>query len=90
MPYANFRDLEFDRQLNRIDDLVTVELLTSSSRGSSVETDKHNTMFPSRPHTNLPRSRQQYLTTQQALLSEQPRLMPSLKVADSLSTAHAS
>jgi acyl carrier protein len=29
MPYANFRDLEFDRQLNRIDDLVTVELLTS-------------------------------------------------------------
>ena len=29
MPYANFRDLEFDRQLNRIDELVTVELLTS-------------------------------------------------------------
>lgn len=29
MPYANFRDLEFDRQLNRVDDLVTVELLTS-------------------------------------------------------------
>ena len=29
MPYANFRDLEFDRQLNRIDDLFTVELLTS-------------------------------------------------------------
>ena len=29
MPYANFRDLEFDRRLNRIDDLVTVELLTS-------------------------------------------------------------
>ena len=29
MPYANFRDLEFDRQLNRIDDLITVELLTS-------------------------------------------------------------
>ena len=29
MPYANFKDLEFDRQLNRIDDLVTVELLTS-------------------------------------------------------------
>ena len=29
MPYADFRDLEFDRRLNRIDDLVTVELLTS-------------------------------------------------------------
>jgi hypothetical protein len=29
MPYANFRDLEFDRLLNRIDDLFTVELLTS-------------------------------------------------------------
>jgi acyl carrier protein len=29
MPYANFRDLEFDRQLNGIDDLFTVELLTS-------------------------------------------------------------
>ncbi len=28
MPYANFRDLEFDRQLIRIDDLFTVELLT--------------------------------------------------------------
>ena len=26
MPYANFRDLEFDRQLNRIHDLITVEL----------------------------------------------------------------
>jgi acyl carrier protein len=29
MPYANFRDLEFDRQLNRVDDLFNVELLTS-------------------------------------------------------------
>jgi acyl carrier protein len=29
MPYANFRDLEFDRRLNRIDDLFTVELLTN-------------------------------------------------------------
>ena len=29
MPYANFRDLEFDRRLNRIDDLITVELLTN-------------------------------------------------------------
>ena len=29
MPYANFTDLEFDRQLNRVDDLFTVELLTS-------------------------------------------------------------
>jgi acyl carrier protein len=29
MPYANFRDLEFDRQLTAIDDLFTVELLTS-------------------------------------------------------------
>jgi acyl carrier protein len=29
MPYANFRDLELDRQLNRVDDLFTVELLTS-------------------------------------------------------------
>jgi acyl carrier protein len=29
MPYANFRELEFDRQLNRVDDLFTVELLTS-------------------------------------------------------------
>jgi acyl carrier protein len=29
LPYADFRDLEFDRQLNRIDDLFTVELLTS-------------------------------------------------------------
>ncbi len=29
MPYADFRDLEFDRQLNRVDDLFTVELLTS-------------------------------------------------------------
>jgi acyl carrier protein len=29
MPYANFRDLEFDRQLTRVDDLFTVELLTS-------------------------------------------------------------
>jgi len=29
MPYADFRDLEFDRRLNRVDDLVTVELLTS-------------------------------------------------------------
>ncbi len=29
MPYANFRDLEFDRRLNRVDDLFTVELLTS-------------------------------------------------------------
>jgi acyl carrier protein len=29
MPYANFRDLDFDRQLNRVDDLFTVELLTS-------------------------------------------------------------
>jgi acyl carrier protein len=29
MPYANFRDLEFDRRLNRIDDLFTVDLLTS-------------------------------------------------------------
>ncbi len=27
MPYANFRDLELDRQLNRVDDLFTVELL---------------------------------------------------------------
>jgi acyl carrier protein len=29
MPYANFRELEFDRQLTRVDDLFTVELLTS-------------------------------------------------------------
>jgi hypothetical protein len=29
MPYANFTDLEFDRQLTRVDDLFTVELLTS-------------------------------------------------------------
>jgi acyl carrier protein len=29
MPYANFRDLELDRQLNRVDDLFTVELLTN-------------------------------------------------------------
>jgi len=29
MPYANFRDLDFDRKLNRLDDLFTVELLTS-------------------------------------------------------------
>jgi acyl carrier protein len=29
MPYANFRDLEFDRQVNHVDDLFTVELLTS-------------------------------------------------------------
>jgi acyl carrier protein len=29
MPYANFTDLEFDRQLNRVDDLFTVELLTT-------------------------------------------------------------
>ncbi len=29
MPYANFRELDFDRQLNRVDDLFTVELLTS-------------------------------------------------------------
>jgi acyl carrier protein len=29
MPYANFRDLEFDRQLNLVDELFTVELLTS-------------------------------------------------------------
>jgi acyl carrier protein len=29
LPYANFRDLEFDRQLNRVDELFTVELLTS-------------------------------------------------------------
>jgi hypothetical protein len=29
MPYADFRDLEFDRRLNRIDDLFTVELLAS-------------------------------------------------------------
>src|ERR1700678_2139374 len=64
--------------------------LRASSCGSSVESDKHNTMFPSRPHTNLPRNRQQYLTIQPALLSEQLRLMPSLKVADSLYTAQAS
>jgi acyl carrier protein len=32
MPYANFRDLELDRRLNRIDDLFTVELLTSFIR----------------------------------------------------------
>jgi acyl carrier protein len=29
MPYADFRDLEFDRRLDRIDDLFTVELLTN-------------------------------------------------------------
>ena len=29
MPYADFRDLEFDRRLDRIDDLMTVELLAS-------------------------------------------------------------
>jgi acyl carrier protein len=29
MPYADLRDLEFDRRLNRIDDLFTVELLMS-------------------------------------------------------------
>ena len=29
MPYANFRDLEFDRRLTQVDDLFTVELLTS-------------------------------------------------------------
>jgi acyl carrier protein len=27
MPYADFRDLEFDRRLDRIDDLFTVDLL---------------------------------------------------------------
>jgi acyl carrier protein len=29
MPYADFRDLEFDRQLNRVDDLFNVEVLKS-------------------------------------------------------------
>jgi hypothetical protein len=29
MPYADFRDLEFDRQLNRVDDLFNVEMLKS-------------------------------------------------------------
>jgi acyl carrier protein len=29
MPYASFTELEFDRQLKRVDDLFTVELLTS-------------------------------------------------------------
>ena len=29
LPYAEFRDLERDRRLNRIDDLFTVDLLTS-------------------------------------------------------------
>jgi acyl carrier protein len=29
LPYADFRDLELDRRLNRIDDLFTVDLLTS-------------------------------------------------------------
>ena len=29
MPYADFRNLEFDRRLNRFDDLFTVDLLTS-------------------------------------------------------------
>jgi acyl carrier protein len=29
MPYADFRDLEFDRRLDRIDDLFTVDLLMS-------------------------------------------------------------
>jgi len=29
LPYADFRDLELDRRLDRIDDLFTVELLTN-------------------------------------------------------------
>jgi acyl carrier protein len=29
MPYANFRDLDFDRRLNRVDELFTVDLLAS-------------------------------------------------------------
>jgi acyl carrier protein len=38
MPYADLRDLDRDRRLNRIDDLFTVDLLSRfiSSRGSSV------------------------------------------------------
>ena len=49
MPYANFRDLEFDRQLNRIDDLVTVELLTSFIMWKLRGNGKHNTMIPVSP-----------------------------------------
>jgi hypothetical protein len=46
MPYADFRDLEFDRRLNRFDDLFTVDLLVSyvqwKLRGSrAAETGAH-------------------------------------------------
>src|SRR5262249_8079817 len=42
MPYADFRALEYDRQLSRIDDLFTVDLLSSFIRwklGRSGEVD---------------------------------------------------
>ena len=85
---ANFRDLEFDRQLNGFDDLFTVEPLTSfitwrlrgnGQAGSDVpvQVSHQTTAGPTAGS----------LTIQQALLSEQPRLMPSRKVADSSSTA---
>ncbi len=61
MPYANFRDLELDRRLNRIDDLVTVELLTSFIMWKLRGTEKPKTMFPSWPPIILPGSRQRYL-----------------------------
>ena len=71
MPYANFRDLEFDRRLNRVDDLFTVELLRASSRGSSVARESYDTMFPSRFPTILPEIRHCSLIIHYALVSEQ-------------------
>jgi acyl carrier protein len=46
MPYADFRDVEFDRRLDRIDDLFTVDLLASFitwklRRRGQAESDVH-------------------------------------------------
>jgi acyl carrier protein len=51
MPYADFKDLEFDRRLNRIDDLFTVDLLTSfitwKLRASEAGADVHTSVLAS-------------------------------------------
>ena len=54
MPYADWRELERDRRLDRIDDLFTVELVTSYVRwklmGSGAA--RTDTQAPARRHSH--------------------------------------
>jgi acyl carrier protein len=54
LPYADFRDLELDRRLDRIDDLFTVDLLTSFIAWKLGGRDKSDGDVPAPPPHHAP------------------------------------